>query len=395
MIDKNYFVNLFSEMIEVNAVNPSGDGPGEALRASMLKNEVLKWGDSLKFEEYTADSNGIKRPNLLFLLDVKKESTIWFVAHIDTVGEGDTSLWKYPPFKGTVEGDRIYGRGTCDDGQGVISSLVTLKYFLENKDEAKSNVGVMLVSDEEAGSKYGIDYVLNNRTFSKNDIFVVPDSGTPNGDTIEVSEKGKVWMKVTVIGKQCHASTPDAGKNAHRYARELDSRMDKTLHSIFNERDDRFGVPRCTIEPTRVDTGTTSINIVPGKESFYYDIRIIPRYTPDDFVREIEKIRKNFSKEFGVEVVVEILRTAKAIGNSPEGVSLVNKFSESIKKVRNVTAKATGIGGGTCAVFFRKRGHDAIVWGSFEETEHMPNEYAKISSVFADADVFIDFIKSS
>ena len=394
MTDKKYFVDLYSKMIEINSVNPSGGGKGEEKRAEFLKKEILGWSKEIKLEEYVAVSDGIKRPNLLFLLDKGKEKTVWFVAHMDTVAEGDLTLWKYPPFKATIEGDKIYGRGTCDNGQGGISSLFALRYFLENPNELQNNIGVIMVSDEEAGSKYGIDYVLKNRNFTKDDKFIVPDFGTPTGDSVEVAEKGMMWLKITVVGQQCHASTPDAGKNAHRLARELEMRIDRNLHSKFNATDNEFTVPVSTFEPTKVEPGTTSINIIPGKESFYFDMRILPKYTVDEVFTEVKRIADQFSKETGVGVLLEPVNKANPSSNTPEGREFVQKFIESVKKLRGIDVKRVGIGGGTCGAFFRNKGLDTIVWGTLDETEHMPNEYAKLSNVFGDAEVFIDFLKS-
>ncbi len=387
-------LDLFSRMIEINAVNPSGGGRGEEERANFLKKEVLKWSGDLKFEEYVAVSNGIKRPNLLFELDSGKEFTIWFVAHMDTVSEGDINLWNYPPFKATIEGDKVYGRGTCDNGQGLLSSLLVLKYFIDHRSEMKSNVGVILVSDEEAGSNYGIRYVLEKRKFNLADKFIVPDFGTPDGSLVEIAEKGIFWLKTTVIGQQCHGSTPDKGKNAHRLARVLEGRMDAMLHRDFNHSDTLFNPPYSTFEPTKVESGTTSINIIPGKESFYFDMRIIPEYKTDDVFNEIKKIVEEFRKEFGVEVILEPVQKDDPSFNSKESKEFVDKFINSVNKLRGMDVKSIGIGGGTCGAFFRRMGYDTIVWGTLDEVEHMPNEYAKISNIFGDAEVFVDLIRN-
>ena len=68
MTDKKYFVDLYSEMIEINSVNPSGGGKGEEKRAEFLKKEILGWSKEIKFEEFVAVSDGIKRPNLVVIV---------------------------------------------------------------------------------------------------------------------------------------------------------------------------------------------------------------------------------------------------------------------------------------------------------------------------------------
>ncbi|MEM0127560.1 MAG: M20 family metallo-hydrolase [Thermoplasmatales archaeon] len=393
MTERDFFVSLYSKMISIEAVNPSSGGKGEEKRAEFLKNEILSWDKEIKLEEYDAESDGIKRPNLLFFLNNNKKTTVWIVGHMDTVSEGDRGLWKYPPFEATIEGDKIYGRGTCDNGQGIISSLIAFKYFINHRDELKNNLGVILVSDEEAGSKFGIQYVLQKRKFNANDKFIVPDFGTPDGSSIEIAEKGLMWVKLTVVGKQCHASTPDVGINAHRMASKLEIELDGKLHEKFNAKDPEFMVPQSTFEPTKVEPGTSSVNIIPGKESFYFDMRILPAYKLDDVLQEINRIKDSFSRKNGVQVSVEVENKADPSRNTEKGEEFVNKFTDSIRKLRGIEVKKVGIGGGTCGAFFRNNWLDTIVWGTVDETEHQPNEYAKLSNVFGDADVFIDFLK--
>ena len=387
-------LDLFSRMIGINAVNPASGGPGEHERAEFLKKAISRMSPDLKFEEFTADYNGIKRPNILITLDAGREKTVWFVAHMDTVTEGDMGLWKYPPFSATIDGDRIYGRGTCDNGQGIISSILTLRYFIDHRDEMGSNLGIILVSDEETGSAYGIGHVLKQRKFGKNDKFIVPDFGTPDGSEVEVAEKGIFWLKVTVVGEQCHGSTPEKGKNAHRLARVLEGRIDQELHRKFNRNDTLFTPPFSTFEPTKVEPGTASINIIPGRESFYFDMRILPAYSTDEVLAEITRMKGEFEREFGVSVILEPVQKEEPSFNSPGSRGFVDSFISSVRRVRRIGVRETGIGGGTCGAFFRREGLDTIVWGTLDDTEHKPNEYAKISNVFGDASVFIDFIKN-
>jgi succinyl-diaminopimelate desuccinylase len=63
-------------------------------------------------------------------------------------------------------------------------------------------------------------------------------------------------------------------------------------------------------------------------------------------------------------------------------------LKEAIKKVRGIEPKVGGIGGGTCAAFFRKVDIPAVVWSTIDETAHQPNEYAKTENLLADAKVF-------
>jgi len=53
------------------------------------------------------------------------------MAHIDVVPEGDLYLWDTNPWEAVVKDGKIYGRGTEDNQQGLVSSVFTLRAFIE------------------------------------------------------------------------------------------------------------------------------------------------------------------------------------------------------------------------------------------------------------------------
>ena len=44
-------------------------------------------------------------------------------AHTDTVDPGDPAAWRGDPLSGTLEGDLLYGRGSCDMKGGLVTHL--------------------------------------------------------------------------------------------------------------------------------------------------------------------------------------------------------------------------------------------------------------------------------
>jgi succinyl-diaminopimelate desuccinylase len=71
-------------------------------------------------------------------------------------------------------------------------------------------------------------------------------------------------------------------------------------------------------------------------------------------------------------------------GNS-EIAALLKK---AIKEGRGLDARVGGIGGGTCAAFFRKIGIPVVVWSTVDEVAHQSNEYAKVENMVNDAKIF-------
>jgi len=67
---------------------------------------------------------------------------------------------------------------------------------------------------------------------------------------------------------------------------------------------------------------------------------------------------------------------------------IVTMLKDALKTVRGIDAKVGGIGGGTCAAFFREIDVPAVVWSTIDETAHQPNEYAKIKNLVNDAKIY-------
>lgn len=83
----------------------------------------------------------------------------------------------------------------------------------------------------------------------------VPGSGCRKrkGNFIEIAEKSILWFKVTVNGKQGHASRPRTTENALRKGAQLITEIDETLHRKYPDRDELFDEPLSTFEPTRTE----------------------------------------------------------------------------------------------------------------------------------------------
>ena len=73
---------------------------------------------------------------------------ILFTAHMDVVPiePGTEDDWQHPPFAGVVADGRIYGRGTLDDKQGLLSILEAAESLLAEGFRAATHAGLRLRS---------------------------------------------------------------------------------------------------------------------------------------------------------------------------------------------------------------------------------------------------------
>ena len=146
-IDSKEMISTYSKMISIQSISPESGGLGESMRADFLENLLKGWKIKPKRYDYT-DTHGVKRSNLVVKYGNCKR-TVWILAHTDTVAVGDIKLWKSNPFKAIVKDGKIYGRGSQDNGQGVICGLYTLRALLGKEKSLKYNYGLVLAADEE------------------------------------------------------------------------------------------------------------------------------------------------------------------------------------------------------------------------------------------------------
>lgn len=131
-----------------------------------------------------------------------------------------------------------------------------------------------------------------------------------------------------------------------------------------------------------------AVNIVPGEDITYFDCRILPNYDLDEILQNIRALADEFQERTGAKISVEIVSKSVAPKPTDPNSKVVVMLKETLRKVRGIEPKAGGIGGGTCAAFFRKIGVPAVVWCTIDETAHQPNEYAKIENMVNDAKTF-------
>lgn len=380
------------ELLKTKAVNPDGGGLGEYARALYVQRWLEKQG--LKVVRHDFPDARVPEGTRANITSVLKGSdmsrTLWFVAHLDTVPEGAKELWDTDPYDPVIKNGKIFGRGSQDNGQGIVSTLFAFNAVRMHDVKPRTNLGVAYVSDEESSSKYGVISLLDREVFSKSDMCIVPDFGTPDGSRIEVAEKGLLWVKITTKGKQVHSSTPEKGLNAHRVGLGLTLELDHFLHSKYSATDPLFGPPLSTFEPTKHEASVDNVNTVPGLDVEYIDCRVLPQYSLTEVLQDIESIKRRTEQETNAQIEVLPVQYEESCAPTPPDCEVVLKLKNAIAKLRGTDAKPIGIGGGTVGQYFRRKGIHTAVWSTVDGVAHQPNEYCKIENIVKDAKVFVD-----
>ncbi|MCL1889315.1 MAG: M20 family metallo-hydrolase [Desulfovibrionaceae bacterium] len=407
--------DLQRALTAVPALGPENGGDGEWGKARLLESRllalgarVLPWkagenlelrgdppGLNLRFIEAPDERvSGGSRPNLAARLTGKSRKTLWIIGHMDVVPAGAPDLWETPPFELHRSGDWIRGRGVEDNQQAIASGLLVLETLVRHKVSPDLSYGLLLAADEETHSVYGLDYVLREAPglIRPEDLVLVPDMGDPEGQGIEISEKSCLWARVTVTGKQGHASRPDQGVNSLAAASAAVLAVDR-LHREFPRTDALFSPSCSTFVPTKKEANVENINTLPGRDVFYVDCRILPDLDPRAPLARLEELVREAAGKYGCEALVETV-VFDAVSPPPTsmGSEVALRLRRSLQKLRGIRGEAMGASGQTVASFLRARGIPAVCWATLAGNAHQPNEKSSLSFTLADARVFLDML---
>jgi succinyl-diaminopimelate desuccinylase len=384
-------VEMQRRLVALPAISPVSGGEGEKARVEYLAGLLRSW--RLEVTEYRAPDTRAPcgyRPSLTTRLKGRQQRpALWLMTHVDVVPSGPRDLWQSDPFQARVEGGRIYGRGTEDNQQELVASCFAVKALLDLGFVPETDVVLMLVADEENGSDYGVGWLLEHHDLCRpEDFVVVPDAGNEAGTLLEVAEKSIAWVKFTTVGRQAHGSTPHHGNNAHRAGARLLLRLDERLHKLYDGEDGLFSPPVSTIEPTKKEENVPNINTIPAEDVFYFDCRMLPQYELTNLMEEMKRIAAEVAAELKVEVKVEPVQMAQAAPPTSPDAPVVRMLAKAVREVWGGEPYTRGIGGGTVAALFRRRGIPAVVWGRNEGQAHRPNEYSVIANMVGNAVVY-------
>ncbi|WP_272699721.1 M20 family metallo-hydrolase [Desulfovibrio sp. Fe33] len=389
-------VELQTKLSAIPALGPRNGGEGEKAKADFLLDYLKSMGIE-DIREYNAPAPDVPcgyRPNIVAVIPGKNtERTLWIISHIDVVPPGDLGLWNSDPYAVQRDGDTLVGRGVEDNQQGMVSSILTAQALLDLKITPEINLGLIFVADEETGSAFGLEYMVakHEDIFRQNDLFLIPDSGEPSSEMVEIAEKSMFWLKVTVIGKQCHASTPAQGINTMYPSAELILRI-KELEALYPAEDAIYNPPCSTFQPTMREANVANVNTIPGRDVFYVDSRVMPEYDLEDVLATIKGFAAEVAEKYGVTIECEPAQWEQAAPATSADTEIVARTMASVRKIYNNNPRTVGVGGGTVAAILRRKGYPAVVWSTLNHAAHQPNEWSSIKNTINDAKVMADML---
>jgi acetylornithine deacetylase len=112
-----------------------------------------------------------------------------------------------PFFPSRVEGDRVYGRGSCD-AKGILAAQVAAADLLRRAGETR--VGLLFVVGEERGSDGA--KIANGSGAANGTRYLI--DGEPTDSRLGLATRGMLRLKLRAAGRAAHSSFPELGESA-------------------------------------------------------------------------------------------------------------------------------------------------------------------------------------
>ena len=239
-----------------------------------------------------------------------------FTGHMDTVPLGGAQ-WKRDPFGASLEGGRLYGRGSSDMKSGVAAFVVAALAQAERLRESPG-VTLVLTADEECGCGGAAHLARETSLLGRVGALLV---GEPTANYPLVGHKGALWLEARTTGVTAHGSMPERGDNAvYKAARAVD---------VLRQFD--FAVePHPLMGPPTLNVGTLhgglNVNSVPDRATIGIDIRTIPG-------QDHAGVRSKLQHALGDAVELTPIVDVQAIYSSPESGWMQQVFAAAERQI--------------------------------------------------------------
>jgi succinyl-diaminopimelate desuccinylase len=184
---------------------------------------------------------------------------VHFNGHHDVVEVGHG--WTRDPFSGTVEGDRLYGRGACDMKGGIAAAVIAAEAFVATHPDHAGAIEISATADEESGGYGGVAWLAERGYFSPDRVQHVIIPEPLHKDRICLGHRGVWWAEVETKGRIAHGSMPFLGDSAIRHMGALLHEIETVLYPRLAAR--RTDMP---VVPEGARASTLNINSIHGGE---------------------------------------------------------------------------------------------------------------------------------
>jgi acetylornithine deacetylase/succinyl-diaminopimelate desuccinylase-like protein len=205
----------FQALVQLDTSSP----PGNEIRAVDYLKQVLDQ-EGIPYQVFAKDP---QRPNLVARLKGNgKKRPIMVMGHTDVVTV-DPAKWTFPPFGATRDGGYVYGRGTIDDKDNLVASLMLVLKLKRENTALDRDVIFLAESGEEGAPEVGAQFMIDNHLDAIDAEFCLAEGGgvvRTGGQVVRANigttEKEPRPLEIIARGPAGHGSVPSRQNAVNR-----------------------------------------------------------------------------------------------------------------------------------------------------------------------------------
>jgi acetylornithine deacetylase/succinyl-diaminopimelate desuccinylase-like protein len=276
-----------------------------------------------------------------------------------------------------LEGECVWGRGACEQKGSLAAMIAALRFIGANKAELPSDLYFVVSTAGETGRHNSLAHVLDHGNVNADWCII---DGPPE---IQLGNKGRVDVLVTVRGKQAHSSRPWEGVNAIEGAMKVLEKLKPLMPYPEAKAHPELG--KVTLTANAIESFPKATHTIQGECRIMFDRRLLPG---DDPKKAVQQMTDAIGKldPFEVEVQPRDFMYPSEVAKEAE---VVQGLEHAIRTMLGTIPAYSFSSAANDTGLFNFRGIQAINYGArdirFQHTDH---DLVSISKVFDAAKVF-------
>jgi len=225
------------------------------------------------------------RPNLVARVPGSGSGrSLMLQGHVDVVEPGAPELWSRAPW-GERDGDRIYGRGSCDMKGGVVSMMIARQALAETGIDILGDVLIATTVGEEDGGLGALSTILRGH---RADGVLITE---PSERRLVIAQGGSLVFRITVPGKAAHGAARNEGESALEHfipifqdLLEWERERNETIsHPLYDHLENKFPISVGLVRAGNWASTVPESLVAEGRLGF------LPGETIEDMQRQTEE----------------------------------------------------------------------------------------------------------
>ena len=363
-------LQLAKELIKFPSITPVDAGI-----MGFLEKKLKKIGFKTKILEFR-DKNSKPVKNLYARLG-NKTPNFCYAGHLDIVPPGNIKDWTVNPFKPSIKGGHLIGRGANDMKSSIAAFVSAVSTFLNNNKKFQGSISFLITGDEEGdainGTKKVVDYLKKKK--EKINFCLVGEPTNPNklGEMIKIGRRGSLTGKLTIHGVQGHVAYPHRANNPSTTLIKI---LDTLKNIKFDNGTDNF--QPSNLEVTKLNINNNADNVIPGSAEAIFNIRFNDKHSSSSLKKRLNKIFQKICKKKKCKFTIEYRISGEAFLTKPNATTFM--VQNIVKKITKIKPKLSTTGGTSDARFIKDIS-PCLEFGLVGKTMHKVDEAVSLNDL--------------